>query len=98
MPLCFPEGTLELAPPEWFSDGVYKAEPSTVWQLGSLLYGMVDGDNPFETRREVLESELHWHRVYSRRCRDLIARCMEKNPEARPSLAQVESDVWVVAK
>ena len=96
--LCFREGTRELAPPEWITDNVYKPESSTVWQLGTLLYSMVDGDIPFESDREILESTLVWHRVYSRRCRDLIARCMEKNPQARPSLAQIESDVWVVGK
>ncbi|XP_061677478.1 serine/threonine-protein kinase pim-2-like [Syngnathoides biaculeatus] len=34
-------GTTELAPPELAARGEYKADPTTVWQLGTVLYEIV---------------------------------------------------------
>ncbi|KAI3377019.1 hypothetical protein L3Q82_000041 [Scortum barcoo] len=34
-------GTYEYASPEWFQVGEYTAVPTTVWQLGVVLYGML---------------------------------------------------------
>ncbi|XP_067430624.1 uncharacterized protein [Thunnus thynnus] len=36
-------GTLACAPPEWYVRGEYKAGPTTVWQLGALLYRLLHG-------------------------------------------------------
>ena len=46
-------GTLELAPPEWFTEHAYQAEPYTVWQLGCLLFSMLCGDAPYKMYEEV---------------------------------------------
>lgn len=48
--LCF-GGTEDFAPPEFFTDGRYEAVPTTVWQLGTLLYEMLDGKQQFSTSK-----------------------------------------------
>lgn len=42
-------GTSAYAPPEYFTRGAYEAAPTTVWQLGALLYELLDGYNQFIT-------------------------------------------------
>uniref|UniRef100_A0A3B4W9P0 non-specific serine/threonine protein kinase n=1 Tax=Seriola lalandi dorsalis TaxID=1841481 RepID=A0A3B4W9P0_SERLL len=44
-------GTSAYAPPEFYMDGTYEAGPTTVWQLGALLYEMLDGFKQFFTRK-----------------------------------------------
>ncbi|KAE8298540.1 Serine/threonine-protein kinase pim-2 [Larimichthys crocea] len=47
---CF-SGTSAYAPPEFFKQGRYEAGPTTVWQLGALLYELLDGLKQFTTSR-----------------------------------------------
>lgn len=42
-------GTLSFAPPELFKEGLYEAAPTTVWQLGAILFEMMDGFERFDT-------------------------------------------------
>ncbi len=44
-------GTTAYAPPEFYIQGAYKAGPTTVWQLGALLYEMLDGYKQFTTSK-----------------------------------------------
>lgn len=39
--------------PEWFLDACYKAEPTTVWQLGIVLYSILHTCFPFENTPEI---------------------------------------------
>ncbi|KAK3552536.1 hypothetical protein QTP86_014073 [Hemibagrus guttatus] len=41
-------GTRKYAPPEWFIQGQYRADPATVWSVGVTLYRLVCGCLPFE--------------------------------------------------
>ncbi|KAK3552127.1 hypothetical protein QTP86_001364 [Hemibagrus guttatus] len=45
-------GTRKYAPPEWFIQGQYRADPATVWSVGVTLYRLVCGCLPFETIEE----------------------------------------------
>ncbi|KAK3506214.1 hypothetical protein QTP70_017049 [Hemibagrus guttatus] len=45
-------GTRQYAPPEWFIQGQYLADPATVWSVGVTLYRLVCGSLPFETVEE----------------------------------------------
>lgn len=42
-------GTSAYIPPEFYVQGQYKAGPTTVWQLGALLYELLDGHKQFKT-------------------------------------------------
>ncbi|XP_019734804.1 serine/threonine-protein kinase pim-2-like [Hippocampus comes] len=42
-------GTLRYAPPEYVFKRPYKAGPATVWQLGALLFELLDGTEHFDT-------------------------------------------------
>ncbi|XP_061605938.1 probable serine/threonine-protein kinase MARK-A [Phyllopteryx taeniolatus] len=42
-------GTLRYAPPEYVLKRPYKAGPATVWQLGALLFELLDGTERFDT-------------------------------------------------
>uniref|UniRef100_A0A8C4SAG9 Serine/threonine-protein kinase n=1 Tax=Erpetoichthys calabaricus TaxID=27687 RepID=A0A8C4SAG9_ERPCA len=69
-------GTLEYAPPECFIEQRYLAVPATVWSLGVVLYALVCGFLPFETREETIKGKVTFPRKVSRACRDLIRRCL----------------------
>ena len=47
-------GTPEFFAPEFYTVGEYKAEPATCWSLGTLLYVLVVGDIPFETKKDII--------------------------------------------
>ena len=82
-------GTLELAPPEWFAEHAYQAEPYTVWQLGCLLFSMLCGDAPYKMDEEVSYDKVPWTRGVSDACRSLVGECLKKAPAERPSLMQI---------
>lgn len=48
------EGTSAYMPPEFYIQGTYQAGPTTVWQLGALLYEMLNGDKQFNTSQFLL--------------------------------------------
>lgn len=93
--LAFLSGTRVYAPPEWIGSRKYKAESSTVWQLGVLLFDMVCGNIPFETDKEIMAARLIWFRPVSKDCRDLISRCLKVNASDRPSLAELAQHCWI---
>ena len=89
------EGTLEYAPPEWIQHREYGAEPSTVWQLGTLLFAMLNGHPPFNHEQEILHKPVQWLQPGSAGARELVSRCLNIEPATRPSLAQIATDAWV---
>jgi serine/threonine protein kinase len=91
------EGTRAFATPEWLNTGFYYAESSTVWQLGTLLYSMLNGDIPFHNDPEILSARVHWRRSVSSVCRELVESCLRLDPLKRPSLSKIASHEWVKA-
>ncbi|XP_071264584.1 serine/threonine-protein kinase pim-2-like [Salvelinus alpinus] len=88
-------GTSQYTPPEWFLRESYRAGPSTVWQLGVVLYDMLCGDQPFNTRREILYEEPYIKDQLSRHCVDLLRRCLAKRPRGRPTLEEMLLHPWL---
>ncbi|CAB1327086.1 unnamed protein product, partial [Coregonus sp. 'balchen'] len=88
-------GTSQYTPPEWFLRESYRAGPSTVWQLGVLLYDMLCGDQPFNTRREIIFEEPYIKDELSRHCVDLLRRCLAKRPRGRPTLDGMLLHPWL---
>jgi serine/threonine protein kinase len=89
------QGTLDYAPPEWILNGEYGAESSTVWQLGTLLYSMVNGFPPFASKHDIISSPLVWITRLSADARDLIAHCLHRDPKLRYSISQIVTDRWI---
>ena len=89
------EGTRAFATPEWLKTGFYYAESSTVWQLGSLLYNMLNGDIPFHNDVEITKAHVVWRRSISSPCRDLVESCLRLDPLARPSLTKISTHEFV---
>ena len=52
-PLCS-VGTYEYTPPEWFLNGSYKAEPTTVWQIGVVMFSILQKRLPFRNRSDII--------------------------------------------
>ncbi|XP_055751104.1 serine/threonine-protein kinase pim-2-like [Salvelinus fontinalis] len=88
-------GTSQYTPPEWFLRESYRAGPSTVWQLGVVLYDMLCGDQPFNTRREILYEEPYIKDQLSRHCVDLLRKCLAKRPRGRPTLEEMLLHPWL---
>lgn len=93
-------GTIAFTPPEYFTKGKYYGDKGTVWSLGILLYAMVFGDVPWETRAEIVSGSLYlpyypstMHRTLSlthyNRLTDLIRRCLCKREDSRIDLGEI---------
>uniref|UniRef100_A0A8C4D833 non-specific serine/threonine protein kinase n=1 Tax=Dicentrarchus labrax TaxID=13489 RepID=A0A8C4D833_DICLA len=48
------QGTYIYGSPEWFLNGLYRAGPTTVWQLGVVLYGILHRALPFQNSTEII--------------------------------------------
>ena len=90
-------GTRVYAPPEWIQSGQYTGPGLTVWSLGVLLYDMLYGDIPFQADQEICASDLVWHHSVnvSHEARQLVASCLDRDAEARPSLEEVRQHPWL---
>ncbi|XP_023284208.1 serine/threonine-protein kinase pim-1-like [Seriola lalandi dorsalis] len=86
-------GTSAYAPPEFYMDGTYEAGPTTVWQLGALLYEMLDGFKQFFTRK-FLRKGIKISSRLSRDCQDFLKMCLVVIPEERTTLDQIHLHPW----
>ncbi|XP_051285409.1 serine/threonine-protein kinase pim-1-like [Dicentrarchus labrax] len=89
-------GTSAYAPPEFFKQGRYEAGPTTVWQLGTLLYEVLDGYKQFTTAeflhtKTAFISELL---EVSKECQDLLEKCLVENPKERATLEEMQQHPW----
>ncbi|XP_037629758.1 serine/threonine-protein kinase pak-2-like isoform X8 [Sebastes umbrosus] len=91
------EGTLLYTTPEYIRRGWSTPEATTVWQLGAVLFEMLhDGVTPFHTPRDIINAVPAIRDTLSYNCQDFIARCMDKSPEARPTLETLKHHPWLV--
>ncbi|KAM9470649.1 uncharacterized protein Hap1MRO34_012592 [Clarias gariepinus] len=87
-------GTAHFMPPEWVTDGEYMGIPATVWGLGVLLYYLVTGEYPFETKKDLDHGCLELGPDISRECFELIMWCLELNPDMRPTFDDLLRHEW----
>ncbi|XP_074491246.1 uncharacterized protein LOC141767646 isoform X2 [Sebastes fasciatus] len=91
------EGTLLYTTPEYIRRGWSTPEATTVWQLGAVLFEMLhDGVTPFHNPRDIINAVPDIRDTLSYNCQDFIARCMDKSPEARPTLETLKHHPWLV--
>ncbi|KAG7461567.1 hypothetical protein MATL_G00192470 [Megalops atlanticus] len=89
------QGTSAYTPPEWYQQNEFHAEASTVWQLGVVLYQMLSGNLPFSSTWEICHMQLDVCMEPSSDCQDLLHRCLDKKPQARPTLQDMLQHPWL---
>nr|XP_029134433.1 serine/threonine-protein kinase pim-1-like [Labrus bergylta] len=87
-------GTSAHVPPEWYERCTYKAGPTTVWQLGVVLYDCLHKRAAFETNR-FLGKRLRISKRLSEDCQDFLRTCLTKAPEERPTLEELKLHPWL---
>ncbi|XP_063076183.1 serine/threonine-protein kinase pim-2-like [Engraulis encrasicolus] len=87
-------GTVQYTPPEWYLQGEYEALPLCVWQIGVLLYDMLCGEHPFNSRADTISREPYIPQHLSKYCQDLIRRCLTKRPKSRQTLDGLLQHPW----
>ncbi|XP_030590543.1 serine/threonine-protein kinase pim-2-like isoform X2 [Archocentrus centrarchus] len=93
-PQCVFSGTSAYAPPEFFTRGTYEAIPTTVWQLGALLYEMLYGVHQFRTTRFVRKKR-PFNKVLHKDCRNFLKQCLTRSPQHRATLEQIQQHPWL---
>lgn len=53
-------GTPQYHPPEWYNHKLYVGRSTTIWTLGIVLFEMVCGDLPFQSKEEITTGRLHF--------------------------------------
>ncbi|XP_076027216.1 serine/threonine-protein kinase pim-2-like [Genypterus blacodes] len=98
-PLISPDvqslGTPDYLPPEFVLCGAYEAGPTTVWQLGMVLFMMLHGVCPFHNRREIAYKTPPISKRLPRYCRHFLFSCLNKNPYHRPTLEDLRNHRWL---
>ena len=83
-------GTPEFAPPEALLELGYSADSATVWTIGTLLYTMLVGDIPFESRDDILAGKFrHDISSLSTQSQKIIKSCLALNSSKRPKLGKI---------
>ncbi|KAJ8382673.1 hypothetical protein SKAU_G00034510 [Synaphobranchus kaupii] len=93
-PHKFHAGTCLHMPPECYLRSEFHAVPSTVWQLGIVLYQMLTRILPFSTPKEIIYQELYLWQELTSECKDLLQCCLDKRLRVRPTLEEILQHVW----
>lgn len=93
------QGTDVYLPPEYYLEKCYDAFPACVWAIGCLAYVLLNGDCPFNTKKEVEEYKtLRWKvdkRELDRQAVNFIEMCLEHDPNRRIDLGSVIHHPWL---
>uniref|UniRef100_A0A8C5H284 non-specific serine/threonine protein kinase n=1 Tax=Gouania willdenowi TaxID=441366 RepID=A0A8C5H284_GOUWI len=77
-------GTPAYAPPEFFRGETYKAEPTTVWQIGAMMY-IICARASFDTLVYVKKGKKVLKNV-SKECNNFLSKCLALDPKHRATL------------
>ena len=96
-------GTLYYAAPELIQNLPYNLEVD-IWSLGVIIYYIFTGCYPFNGKNEdeieekIVEENVEFKdgewKIISNKVKDLIERCLEKNPEERINIKEFISHPW----
>ncbi|XP_065807451.1 serine/threonine-protein kinase pim-2-like [Labrus bergylta] len=86
-------GTPDHIPPEWYQSWIYRAGPTTVWQLGVVLYDMLHR-NRFETT-SYLNNRINISEELSQSCQAFLQLILSQDPQQRPSMDQLLLHPWL---
>ena len=96
-------GTLSYVAPEVLLRAPYNKEVD-IWSLGVILYYILCGHLPFKGRKEIIIAERivndelefdeeEWE-IRSQKVKDLISRCLKKEPGERITINEFLSHPW----
>ena len=98
-------GTIGYEPPEIIGGYINWCEKTDVWNLGIILHQLIsclmpfDGENKHEIRHKTILNDVKYTSKYfdniSNSCKDLILKCMEKNPQKRYSTYNILDHPWI---
>uniref|UniRef100_A0A8C5HRE9 non-specific serine/threonine protein kinase n=1 Tax=Gouania willdenowi TaxID=441366 RepID=A0A8C5HRE9_GOUWI len=86
-------GTPAYAPPEFFHGETYKAEPTTVWQIGAMMY-IICARASFDTLAYVKKGKKVLKNV-SKECNDFLSKCLALDPKHRATLEDLLLHPWL---
>ncbi|XP_068163645.1 serine/threonine-protein kinase pim-3-like [Antennarius striatus] len=93
------EGTTSFFPPEYFVMKAYRAGPTTVWQLGAVLYEMLDNTLEFSTYRFLLKPHKFREQIgrlkVSQDCQHFLRKCLTLDPQERSTLEELLVHPWI---
>lgn len=87
-------GTLAHIPPEYLEFWTYSAGPTTVWQLGVVLYEMLHPNAVFETT-DFLVNNISISEQLSPNSQDMLHLCLARDPQQRASVEQLQLHPWI---
>uniref|UniRef100_A0A3P9CP22 non-specific serine/threonine protein kinase n=1 Tax=Maylandia zebra TaxID=106582 RepID=A0A3P9CP22_9CICH len=82
-------GTPLHTPPEWYRRSCYRCGPTTVWQMGVVLYEALHARH-FSTER-FLAKKLSIKKRLSTECQNFLEACLTIAPEKRPTLEELQT-------
>ena len=98
-PYSYFRGTDVYIPPEYFLTGSYRSFQASVWAIGCISFVLINGDCPFNTRKEVQEFKNveQLNPTYSERTLRLnfLRSCLEPNPDDRIMLSDLLRHPWL---
>lgn len=90
------QGTDVYLPPEYFLHQSYCPLPACVWALGCLAYVLLNGDCPFNTRKEVTEFKVvKWNTTPEEPARSFVELCMMGDPNTRLTMDTIINHPWL---
>ncbi|XP_053702670.1 serine/threonine-protein kinase pim-1-like isoform X1 [Synchiropus splendidus] len=87
-------GTPSLAPPEVILSEVYKAGPTTVWQLGALMWQLTSLYRGFSTLKFLAKTLPHVG-LLSKYAEDFLRICLLRDEDKRPTVEQLQHHPWL---
>uniref|UniRef100_A0A8C5DG42 non-specific serine/threonine protein kinase n=1 Tax=Gouania willdenowi TaxID=441366 RepID=A0A8C5DG42_GOUWI len=86
-------GTPAFSPPEVLRGETYMAEPTTVWQIGAMMY-IICARTKFDTLVYMKRGKKVLKNV-SKQCNDFLNKCLALNPKNRATLEDLRLHPWL---
>ncbi|XP_069367925.1 serine/threonine-protein kinase pim-1-like [Paralichthys olivaceus] len=86
-------GTRRHMPPEWYYHSEHMPGPTTVWQLGIVLYDMLH--KSVFTTRGFLNKKLKISSGLSTDCKHFLRLCLKMAQARRPTLTELQCHPWL---
>ncbi|XP_041852993.1 serine/threonine-protein kinase pim-1-like [Melanotaenia boesemani] len=86
-------GTVTHIPPEALAQHTHSAIPTTVWQIGVVLFEILHTKDFLSNR--FIHKTLRISETLPEECQDFLKKCLTIDPEKRPTLEDLRSHPWL---